>query len=74
MGYSQEDIVEIARTYGEISVFYELAKEGINPRDNAERCLVALGNYRRIVPMEIREGLGIDTGTLEEKCNSFLAQ
>mgnify|MGYP001565999376 CR=1 FL=1 len=63
-----EQIAEIAKTYGEVFVFSKLIEEGIDPVTNAKRCLVAIGNYRRLVPKEIRERLAIRVTSLEESC------
>ena len=68
MEYSPEYIGEISRTYGEISVYYKLVEEGIEPWDNAEKCLVAISNYKRLVPREVRQVLGINLNSLEERC------
>jgi hypothetical protein len=63
-----DEITEIVRTYGEISVFYRLVEEGIDPVTNAEKCIIAIGNYKRIVPGEIRQRLQINVGDLEKLC------
>ena len=68
MKYSPEEVAEFARTYGEISVFYELVKRGIDTDSNAENCLVAIGNYKRMVPRKIRKSLSINVRSLEIKC------
>lgn len=74
MGYNLNDITEIARTYGEISVFQALIDQGIEKRENAEKCLTAIGNYKRTVPLEVRKKLGIRVNDLERTCNEILTR
>ena len=69
MQYNQrqvEDIVEIARTYDELSLSRELFFKGIEKRKNAERCLIAISNYRTTIPQEVQDGFGLNQDYLDK--------
>lgn len=73
MEYDPRNMVEIARIYGEVSVFYQLLERGIESEQNAKNCLKALSNYSNIVPRDVRKALGINVRQLRERCERELS-
>ena len=73
MEYNPRNMAEIARIYGEVSVFYQLVEKGIEPEENARNCLTALSSYSTTVPRDVRKALGINVKQLRERCEKELS-
>ena len=72
MEYDSRDFAEIIRTYGEISVYSERISRGIEPEENTQNCLIAIGNYRRFTPKLLIDEMGTNFRSLELRCKDIL--